>query len=172
MENIRFVRFAMLLGGVQKSLQKIKWVNANEIGVKGVHVFWLYELKQHPEGRTASELAADSMVDRSLVSREINALKQRGYVCLDSSSNGKAYNRKIRLTPSGEALAEQIGQIGVRLQEQADRDIAKEDLEIFYATLEKLYRNFLDIAEEPEPLLNAAVGTVSRDDLHTQNLEG
>lgn len=159
MEKIRFTRFALLLGGLQKCLQKVKLVNAAEVGLKGVHVFWLYELSRHPEGMSASELASDSMIDRSLISREINSLEKAGYICFASAGDKHRYNCKIHLTPRGELLAEQIGDAGLRLQEQIGEGIPEEDLLIFYRTLDRLHENFNKLLEEsPAPLLNGEIG--------------
>ena len=148
MEKERFIRFALLIGGVQKHLQKIKLVNAAELGIKGVHTFWLYELLRHPEGMTASELAGQSMIDRSLISREITELEKNGHIVVESGSGKRSYNSKIRLTESGEKLAEYVGELALRFQHEIDRDIAEQELESFYDTLEKLYANFARIAEE------------------------
>ena len=89
MEKDRFIRFALLIGGVNKHLQRIKIDNAAEIGIKGVHAFWLYELYTHPEGMTASELASRAMIDRSLISREIDLLKRNEIVAVKSEAEGK-----------------------------------------------------------------------------------
>ena len=75
METVRFEKFTLLIDGIHKSINKIKFDTAPYLGVKSVHVFWIYELSFHSEGLTAAEIAAVSMVDRSLISREIAALK-------------------------------------------------------------------------------------------------
>ena len=154
MEKIRFTRFALLLGGLQKCLQKVKLVNAAEVGLKGVHMLWLYELSQHPEGMSASELAADSSIDRSLISREINVLEKEGYILFDSTGDKHRYNCKIRLTERGEELAARIGLAGLHIQERIGEDISDEDLQTFYRTFEALHKNFVRLLEEePEPVL-------------------
>jgi DNA-binding MarR family transcriptional regulator len=159
MEKERFTRFALLIGGVQKHLQKIKLINAAELGIKGVHCFWLYELCKHPEGMTASELATQSMIDRSLISREITELEKSGYITVDIAGNGKrSYNSKIRLTESGKQLAEYIGEIALHFQQEIDKNIDDEELRQFYSTLEKIYDNFVRISDEewqPEGFVNS-----------------
>ena len=76
LENVRFEKFTLLIDGIHKSISKLKIDTAPYLGVKSVHVFWVYELSLHPEGLTAAEIAAVRMVDRSLISREIAALKK------------------------------------------------------------------------------------------------
>ena len=148
MEKERFIRFALLIGGVQKHLQKIKLINAAELGIKGVHSFWLYELSRRPDGMTASELATQSRIDRSLISREITELEKGGHITVDPGKGKRGYNSKIRLTESGKKLAEYIGEIALHFQTEIDRNIEDEELRQFYCTLEKLYENFARISDE------------------------
>lgn len=147
MEKDRFIRFALLIGGVNKHLQRIKIDNAAEIGIKGVHAFWLYELYTHPEGMTASELASCAMIDRSLISREIDLLKRNEIVAVRETGK-RAYNAKLYLTDRGKLLAQRIGDLALRYQREIDRDIGEEELQAFYSTLEKLNRNFARVNGE------------------------
>lgn len=148
MEKDRFIRFALLIGGVNKHLQRIKIDNATEIGIKGVHAFWLYELYIHPEGMTASELASCAMIDRSLISREIDLLKCNEIVAVRETGK-RSYNAKLYLTDRGKLLAQRVGDLALRYQREIDRDIGEEELTAFYSTLEKLYRNFARVNGEP-----------------------
>lgn len=142
MESVRFEKFTLLIDGIHKCISKIKFDIAPELGVKSVHVFWVYELLLHPEGLTATEIAAVSMVDRSLVSREIETLKKGGYVACDETEGKRSYNARITLTESGVKLAEKIKSEAIRVQHAADANISEEELVSFYSTLEKLYKNF------------------------------
>ena len=145
MESVRFEKFTLLIDGIHKSINKIKFDTAPYLGIKSVHVLWIYELSLHPEGLTAAEIAAVSMVDRSLVSREIAALKKNGYVESEETENKRNYNARITLTDKGVELAERITEEAVRVQAEADAGISPEELETFYSTLEKLYTNFASI---------------------------
>lgn len=148
MESKRFRRFVLLVDGIHKSVQKIKYNNAPDFGVKGVHTLWVYELLCHPEGMTASELANESMIDRSLISREIERLKEIGYIETDDNNGKRNYNTKIRLTERGREVAASIGEIAMDVQTRANAGISESDLEGFYRTLEKLNQNLAEIAEE------------------------
>ena len=145
MESVRFEKFTLLIDGIHKSINKIKFDAAPYLGIKSVHVLWIYELSLHPEGLTAAEIAAVSMVDRSLVSREIAALKKNGYVESEEVENKRNYNARITLTDKGVELADRITEEAVRVQAEADAGISPEELETFYSTLEKLYTNFASI---------------------------
>ena len=146
MESVRFEKFTLLIDGIHKSINKIKFDTAPYLGVKSVHVFWIYELAQHPSGLTAAEIATVSMVDRSLVSREINALEKSGYVEREETVGKRSYNARISLTDKGRELAERITKEAVDVQSMVNTGITDEELEGFYSTLEKLYSNFAAVS--------------------------
>ena len=142
MEAIRFEKFTLLIDGIHKCISKIKFDTAPDLGVKSVHLFWVYKLMLHPKGLTAAEIAAVNNVDRSLVSREIETLKKNGYVQTKDNGNKRSYNSRITLTESGLALAKRIKDEAIRIQEAVGANISEDELATFYVTLEKLYGNF------------------------------
>ncbi len=154
MQMERFNRFVQLIDGVHKSVSKIKLSFAPLLGVKSVHVFWLYELLSYPQGLTAAALASKSKIDRSLISREIEELCERGYVSVmgGSGEKRKNYNSRICLTEQGKALARTIAEYAMAAQNAADVGISEEELVSFYRTLEKISANLADVAEQPKGL--------------------
>lgn len=151
MENERFASFTHLICGIYKCINKIKIDTAPYFGIKGVHIFWIYSLFSHPEGMTASELAANSMIDRSLVSREIEKLRRDGYIsCEGGSGKSGNYNSRLILTEKGIELAEVISREALTVQNSADEGISEEELVAFYKTLRKLNDNFMKITKERE----------------------
>ena len=154
MEEIRFERFTLLIDGIHKSINKLKMINVSDLGIKSVHVFWVYELSLHPDGLTAAEIAAVSMVDRSLISREIAALKKDGYVECEDTGKKRSYNARITLTEKGRELAEKITKEAIYVQSMVDVGITAEELVGFYSTLEKLYSNFASLTSGEKPAQN------------------
>ena len=154
MESERFNQFVQLIDGIHKSVNKIKLAVAPTLGVKSVHIFWLYELLSHPEGLTAATLALKSRIDRSLISREVEELRARGYVEVTGGSGEKRknYNSRIRLTEEGKVLARTITTYAMAAQTAADAGIGEEELTSFYATLEKLAANLSQLSEQPDAL--------------------
>ncbi len=146
LENVRFEKFTLLIDGIHKSISRLKLDIAPTLGVKGVHVFWVYELSLHPEGLTAAEIANVSRIDRSLVSREIEMLKADGYIVSDGGGKRK-YNERFTLTECGRALAEEITEKVLQIQNTVNDGISDGDLRCFYSTLEKLYGNFTRLSE-------------------------
>ena len=147
-EPTRFEKLALLIDGIHKSIHKIKIEAAPALGVKAVHVFWVYELLIHPEGLTSAELASKSMIDRSLVSREIEALKKGGYITSEPGTGKRNYNARISLTDKGVELAERIVGYAKYVQSRVDCGISKEELDSFYETLAKLSDNFTVLSRE------------------------
>ncbi len=145
-EPTRFAKLALLIDSIHKSIHKMKLEAAPHLGVKAVHIFWIYELMNHKEGLTATELAAETMIDRSLVSREIEILKKNGLVRAEDGSGKRNYNARIFLTEDGLALAKTILERVKKIQDDVDSGISEEELESFYSTLTKLSANFVELS--------------------------
>ena len=72
----RFEKFILLIDQIHKDINRIKSFIVSDPELKGVHSMWLYELLRSPNGLTATEIAAKTKIDRSLVSREIRILEK------------------------------------------------------------------------------------------------
>ncbi len=148
----RFYLFVLRINCISKYISKLKFDFAPQLGVKNVHIFWLYELYLQPEGLTASELASRAMISRSLVSREIENLLEKGYIQMQTDDQGQRinYNSHITLTEKGVEMAKNISTKGMEVQNRVSEGITDEELVIFYGTLRKLQNNLQRIAEESE----------------------
>ncbi len=126
-------------------------------GVSAVHLFWLYLLREYPEGLAASRLAELSNIDRSLVSRQLKPLLGRGLVCADGKTGKRRYGWKIRLTDSGRALAEQIAREALSIQNRAGRGILPEELVAFTACSARSIRISAAFPLQEEPMKNVQI---------------
>ncbi len=142
LEQERFEEFSSLISGIYGSIQKLKARYTAQLGLKAVHVFWIYLLREHPEGMSASELAAAGQSDRSLVSREIDDLFEKEIIFTRDGSGKRRYGWKLELTDKGRELAEVISAVAAEVQNTVSRDIPEEDLVIFYRTLRTLAGGF------------------------------
>lgn len=149
MEAERFEQFSSLISGIYRDIQKLKTKWTEPLGMKSVHIFWVYLLKNHPEGLTASELSRHSQSNRSLVSREIQELMDLGYVQAESGSRTRRYAQKLILTEAGQKVAAQISEVSLSIQNEVNAGIPEEDLCILYRTLGILMENFHRLAEQP-----------------------
>ena len=149
----RFESFILLIDAIHKSINKIKTDIVPDSSVKSVHTMWLYELLQNPDGLTATEIAAKSKIDRSLVSREIRALMKDGFVNSDSPEGKRNYNSLITLTEKGRILAEEIAIAALDVQNKVSQNVSADELSTFYSVLERLYKNITIIADsQREPV--------------------
>ncbi|MBO5024440.1 MAG: MarR family transcriptional regulator [Clostridia bacterium] len=151
MELERFGRFTLLIDNISKVIHKIKIDTVPYLGIKSVHVFWIYNLYAHPEGLTATEIAANRQVDRSLVSREIAELCSDGYIeYVGGTGKRRNYNTRLVLTEKGRSLARVIWHEAMDIQNKADFGVSDEELELFYSILERLHANLAKIAKDRE----------------------
>ena len=148
MKEERFEQFSSLISGIYRDIQKLKTKWTEPLGMKSVHIFWVYLLKNHPEGLSASELSRHSQSNRSLVSREIQELINLGYVYAEETPKQRRYGQKMRLTESGLTVAQRISDASLEIQSAVNAGIPEDDLITLYRTLEILMRNFHTLADE------------------------
>ena len=156
----RFETFVLLIDAIHKSISKVKQDIIAGTPIKSVHTMWIYELMKHPDGLTAAELAAKSRIDRSLVSREICELSHHGYVTIESTGKRRVYNSRITLTAEGEAIAQRIASAAFDVQTAVGRDISKDELMLFYSTLEKIFNNLAEVTDGNECVRNKMKGNI------------
>ena len=149
MEVERFEQFNSLISGIYHDIQKLKAKWTEPLGMKSVHIFWVYLLKNHPEGLSATELSQHSQSNRSLVSREIQELIDLGYVQPAQKAGQRRYGQKLLLTDAGQEVAQRISEATLDIQNIVNAGIPEEDLVILYRTLGKLMENFRHLTEQP-----------------------
>ena len=149
MEVERFEQFNSLISGIYRDIQKLKAKWTEPLGMKSVHIFWVYLLKNHPEGLSATELSQHSQSNRSLVSREIQELIDLGYVQPAQKAGQRRYGQKLLLTDAGQEVAQRISEATLDIQNIVNAGIPEEDLVILYRTLGKLMENFHHLTEQP-----------------------
>ena len=145
LDQERFEEFSSLISSIQGSIQKLKARYTTQLGLKSVHVFWLYLLRTHPEGMSASELAAAVQSNRSLISRELDALFDKGIVYTQGNGDKRRYGWKLMLTSKGRQLADVISAVAAEVQNTVSRDLSEEELIAFYRTLKILADGFNEL---------------------------
>lgn len=135
----RFSVFVFAITRIYKYIKSLESEMAARIGVKGVHVFWIYTLFCEKGGLTASEIAQKNHVNRSLVSREIVRLEKEEIIAYQTEGGcNNKYNAKIVLTEKGREIARSIFKAGVETQQSVGEDVPVEELKIFYSVLDRL----------------------------------
>ena len=155
LEQERFEEFSALISSVYGNIQKLKARYTTQFGLKAVHVLWLYLLRTHPEGMSASELAAAAQSNRSLVSREIDELFDKGIIYTQENGNKRRYGWKLILTDKGRQLADIITAIAADIQKTVSRDISEENLITFYQTLKILANGFEELNQSSSSIQEA-----------------
>lgn len=141
LKNDRFETFVLSMDSIHKSINRIKQEIISDTVLKGVHTLWLYELLKCPLGLTAAQLAAESNIDRSLVSREVNFLVENGYITLAEGKKKRGYNVRLQLTDLGRSVAQKISSSALAVQMCAGEGISREDIEVFYRVLSRISEN-------------------------------
>ena len=147
MKEEHFEQFRNLISGIHWNIEKLKTKWTEPLGMKSVHIFWVYLLKNHPDGLTASELSRLSQTNRSLVSREMQNLIDLGYVHADTTGRSH-YGQKLKLTELGMQAANRIAKASLQIQNTVNAGIPEEDLITLYRTLEILLENFQALNEQ------------------------
>lgn len=138
----RFEILSRMVWGVHGDVQKLKTQIAQELGIKGVHVFLIYLLRNYPEGLTAAELGEMNRSTEGLISRETAGLLEQGIITTDKPSSHRRYGCKYLLTEKGWEMARRISDFAMEVQDFVSTDIPREELVIFYRTFGTLLRQF------------------------------
>ena len=118
MKDDRFLKFTLSLSRMNKKVQAVKTAGMGMVGLKAAHTAVLYALSGHSEGLQFAEVAEPG----------------RYRACYVLTEQGSLQTAKIRQV------------IGL-VQENADKNIAPEDLQTFYRVLEQLLNNFEEMSE-------------------------
>lgn len=138
----RFEILSRMVWGVHGDVQKLKMQIAAELGIKGVHVFLIYLLRNYPEGLTAAQLCEMNRSTSGLISRETAELLENGIIEADKESDRRRYGCKYVLTEKGWKMAGRISAFALEVQHFVSEDIPREDLTVFYRTFGTLLKNF------------------------------
>ncbi|MBQ8345789.1 MAG: hypothetical protein IJY42_05955 [Clostridia bacterium] len=169
MDKDRLEDFSTLIGSATKSLQKIKNKGMFPYGLASAHTNCIRILYRMSGGVTRAELARLCDVDRAQITRIIAELAEKQYIDAPSGERG-SYRKKIKLTPEGVRIAEEINETVLYINRFVSGDIPEEQIGIFYAT----FRLICDRLKEAEERLDAPTTTSARDflgmlDSHTQS---
>lgn len=133
MKEERYITFSITIEQIAKNLQKLKNDRMAQFGLRSVHATCLVRLGQSKNGLTGAELAESCEVDKSLISRVIGELEEKGYVFYEVCD--KKYRRKIFLTDSGVRVLDEIRKILSDAVDAVRGNLSDAEVEIFYRVL-------------------------------------
>ena len=141
-----YMRLSVILSALQKNLERVKTDRVQSLNLKNSEVFLVYMLHDNSDGLTAEQLSHACNLDRSLISRNLQSLKEKGMIVCPSAIEGKrSYASKLYLTEKGKQVGDAICDYEKVIQAYLNEGISRADLEIMYATLEKLRVRFEEV---------------------------
>lgn len=145
MEKDRFDVFSDCYMSAAKSITKLKEKGMAPYGLSSVHTRCMRSLSDNSSGLTRMQIAKCCGVDKAQVSRIIGELYEKGYITDNSVKSG--YKNKIELTDKGIAVAEQVNEMILNINNFVSGDIPEEKIAVFYEVFAQICDN-LKNAEE------------------------
>ena len=134
----RFERFSLAITEISRYWHQIAGEEMGKYGLKASHATYLVTLSRFPDGLTAPRLAELCGRDKADVSRMMSILEAKGLAVRDGANR---YRGNLRLTPEGQALAQDISQ-------RARSGLTEETRRIFYSALDSITENLRKICQE------------------------
>ena len=144
----RYITFSITIEQIAKNLQRLKNDKMEKFGLRSVHATCLVRLGQSKSGLTGAELAEACEVDKSLISRVIGELEEKGYV--DYEISDKKYRRKIYLTESGRVVLSEVRSILSEAVDAVRGGASDTDVDTFYRILNYFDTNICSLIESNE----------------------
>ena len=143
----RFETFITTMNQINRSIQVIKNREMEAHGLKGTHVMCLYQLRQHPEGLTAKELATICGEDKAAVSRSLAMIENEGLISFTDVEGRKRYRTVITLTEEGIKVCDQINQKIDELWQVYSKGISEKEREVFYHVFSVIADNLQSVTK-------------------------
>ncbi|MBP1569116.1 MAG: MarR family transcriptional regulator [Oscillospiraceae bacterium] len=147
----RFEQFTMVISGINRYIQKLERNEMIKRGYKGVFAQYLAVLKRFEEGLTSTELCEVCDKDKAAVSRIIAEMEEKGLVSREHK-NIRTYRSKIVLTEKGRNTADYVAERAkAAISAVSDGVMDENQREVFYSTLDVLYKNLQKVSREGIP---------------------
>ncbi|WP_243332706.1 MarR family winged helix-turn-helix transcriptional regulator [Mesoterricola sediminis] len=132
----------MLIVAARRSIRQLVAAKAVPLDLTPHHV-WMLLVISRAAPLSLGELARAMWMDNPTISRMVQQMTQRGYLVVGPDPN-HGRRIRIRLTPEGVTLCEQLEALGEGLRLQSERGMTEEETEALRALLTKYMRN-LDV---------------------------
>lgn len=145
--------FEQLTSGVTriyKSIQKIKRLRMDRIGLKGTHVMCIHYLYAYPEGLTGTELCAKCREDKAGISRILSDLEASHMICYQDAGSKKKYRAKAVLTEEGLAYGAKVNAYIEHAVIAGANGLDASDTEAFYRVLFTIADNLDELCNKIE----------------------
>lgn len=147
----RFEQFTMVISGINRYIQKLERNEMIKRGYKGAFAQYLAVLKRFEDGLTSTELCEVCDKDKAAVSRIIAEMEEKGLVSREHK-NIRTYRSKIVLTEKGRNTADYVAERAkAAISAVSDGVMDENQREVFYSTLDVLYKNLQKVSREGIP---------------------
>ena len=147
----RFEQFNLVVSGIYRKLQKIEKAEMVKRGYKGAFAKYLATLSRFEEGLTSTELCEVCDKDKAAVSRIIAEMEEKGLIQREKKAV-RSYRSKITLTEKGKETADFVARRAeTAICAVSDEAMSEEEREVFYKTLDNIYKNLQKIGLEGLP---------------------
>jgi len=136
----RYDIFTSLITNINRTIQKIKSVEMEKLGLKGKQVQIIFHLYNKIDGLSITKLSMFCDEDKAAVSRVVKELEGQGYVFVENGGKQK-YRNPIKLTESGKEIGKYVVEQIEQLLEMAGEGIQENDRKILYDNLSKINLN-------------------------------
>ena len=143
MKEDRYIKFSLTVEQLAKNLQNLKNSCMAEFGLRSVHVTCIVRLGHSVDGLTSAQLSEACDVDKSLISRVVGELEEKGFLVYEETD--KIYRRKILLTERGIEVFESIRHILFDTIDAVRGTISDRDVETFYSVLNYFDSNICEL---------------------------
>ncbi|MDO4313742.1 MAG: MarR family winged helix-turn-helix transcriptional regulator [Eubacteriales bacterium] len=130
-----FERLTTGVTSIYKSIQKIKRLRMDSIGLKGTHVMCIYYLYTNPEGLTGADLCSKCREDKAGISRILSDLESACLICYKNTGDGRKYRAKAVLTEQGKTCGAKVTRLIEHAAVAGGTGLTDQEREIFYKVL-------------------------------------
>lgn len=141
----RFQAFTVLIGGIGRSIHRIKTEEMSEFNLRSSHVSCLYYLYKRG-ALTAREICDVCEEDKANISRAVKLLEEKGYVTCESEEK-KRYQSPLMLTDEGKKIGAAIAGKIDRILDVASCGLSEEERNIMYKGLAIVNKNLNALCE-------------------------
>ena len=147
----RFEQFTIVISGINRYIQKLERNEMIKRGYKGAFAQYLAVLKRFEDGLTSTELCEVCDKDKAAVSRIVAEMEEKGLVSREHK-NIRTYRSKIVLTEKGRNTADYVAERAkAAISAVSDGVMDENQREVFYSTLDVLYKNLQKVSREGIP---------------------
>lgn len=145
-----FERLTTGVTSIYKSIQKIKRIRMDSIGLKGTHVMCIYYLYTNPQGLTGADLCSKCREDKAGISRILSDLESAQLICYKNAGDGRKYRAKAVLTEEGKTCGTKVNRLIEHAAIAGGNGLSNEEREIFYKVLFTISENLEELCSKLE----------------------